>query len=269
MSSFELNKFLGAILGTCLVVVALNITAGALFAPEAPVKPGYNIVVEEQPKGGSPAIPAQEQQPFEVALASASPERGANAAKVCGTCHTFTKGGANGLGPNLYGVVGRKRASEPGFDYSAAMKAKASTWTIDELNQFLTKPQAYAPGTAMAFPGYSRTNQRADVIAYLNTLSDNPKPLPKAAATQTPPAAAAPAANTGAVAPVAPVAPPPAAAPPAGAGAKPSAPAAANTATKPGAPAPSNPPPAAPAPKSGAPASPEAKPTPPGRVPRP
>jgi cytochrome c len=259
MSSFELNKFLGAILGTCLAVVALNITAGALFAPEAPAKPGYNIVVEEQPKGGSPAGAAQEQQPFETVLASASAERGANAAKVCGACHTFTKGGPNGLGPNLYGVVGRARASEPGFDYSAAMKAKGGPWTLDDLNQFLTRPQAYVPGTAMSFPGFPRANQRADVIAYLNNLSDNPKPLPKAAATQT--GTPSPPANAGAPA----SAPPP----PAGTGAKPNAPAAANAAAKPNAPAPSNPPTASPGPKPGAPGNPDAKPSAPGRTPRP
>jgi cytochrome c len=264
MSSFELNKFLGAILGTCLVVIALNITAGALFAPETPVKPGYKITVEEQPKGGHEPGAAQEQQPFETVLASASPERGANAAKVCGACHTFTKGGPNGpLGPNLYGIVGRPRASAPGFDYSAAMKAKGGPWTLDDLNQFLTKPQAYVPGTAMSFPGYPRANQRADVIAYLNGLSDNPKPLPKAAATQTGPAAAA-------SPPASPAAPAPAAPPPAaGAGAKPNAPAAANAAGKPNAPAPSNPPAAGPGPKPGAPANPDAKPTAPGRTPRP
>jgi cytochrome c len=261
MSSFELNKFLGAILGTCLVVIALNITAGALFAPEAPVKPGYKITVEEQPKAGNQANTAPE-QPFETVLASASPERGANAAKVCGACHTFTKGGANGLGPNLYGVVGRPRASEPGFAYSAAMKAKGGPWTIDELNQFLIKPQAYAPGTAMSFPGFPRANQRADVIAYLNGLSDNPKPLPKAAAAPTgPTATASPPAN--------PAPPAPAPPPTAGTGAKPNAPAAANAAGKPNAPAPSNPPAAGLGAKPGATANPDAKPGAPGRAPKP
>jgi cytochrome c len=136
--------------------------------------------VQEQPASGAPAAPAPE-VPIEQLLASADPTRGANIAKQCQTCHTLDKGGPNRTGPNLWGVVGRPRASEPGFNYSAAMKAKGGTWTIDELNAFLTSPRGYIPGTAMTFTGLPRGPQRADVIAYLNTLSDNPKPLPKAA----------------------------------------------------------------------------------------
>jgi cytochrome c len=186
MDSFELNKILGALLFTCLVLVALNISAGAIFSPQLPAKPGYNIAVQEQGKAsGAPAAPAPE-EPIEKLLASADPTRGANVAKQCQTCHTLDKGGPNRTGPNLWGIVGRPRASEPGFNYSAAMKAKGGSWTIDELNSFLTSPRGYIPGTAMTFTGLPRGSQRADVIAYLNTLSDNPKPLPKAAETASP-----------------------------------------------------------------------------------
>ncbi len=181
MNSFELNKFLGALLGTCLVLVAVNIAAGALFAPEKPAKPGYNIAVQEQPAAGQTGgAPAEKEQPIEALLASADPKRGEAVTKVCQTCHTFEKGGPNKVGPNLWGIVGRPRASHPGFNYSAAMKAKGGNWTIDELNQFITKPQAFVPGTAMGFAGLSNPKQRADALAYLNTLSDNPQPLPTA-----------------------------------------------------------------------------------------
>lgn len=180
MDSFELNKILGALLFTCLVLVALSITAGAIFSPELPAKPGYDIAVQEQGKTNAPAAAAPE-EPIEKLLASADPTRGSNVAKQCQTCHTLDKGGPNRTGPNLWGIVGRPRASEPGFNYSAAMKAKGGTWTIDELNAFLTNPRGYIPGTAMTFTGLPRGAQRADVIAYLNSLSDNPKPLPKAA----------------------------------------------------------------------------------------
>jgi cytochrome c len=179
MDSFELNKILGALLFTCLVLVALSITAGAIFNPELPAKPGYNIAVQES-KAGAPAAAAPE-EPIEKLLASADATRGSNVAKQCQICHTLDKGGPNRTGPNLWGIVDRPRASEPGFNYSAAMKAKGGTWTIDELSAFLTNPRGYIPGTAMTFTGLPRGTQRADMIAYLNSLSDNPKPLPKAA----------------------------------------------------------------------------------------
>src|SRR2546429_445311 len=91
------------------------------------------------------------------------------------------KFGRNLVGPNLWGVIGRPKASEAGFNYSAALKAKGGTWAIDDLNQFINNPRGYIPGTNMTFAGIQRGGERADVIAYLNSLSDNPAPLPKAA----------------------------------------------------------------------------------------
>jgi len=181
MDSFEVNKILGAVLFTCLVLLALNITAGALFTPEPPKKPGYEIAVQEEP-AGAPAAAAAAEEPIEQALANADPKRGQQSAKVCLTCHTFEKGGPNKIGPNLWGAVGRKKGSEAGFAYSDAIKSKGGEWTVDDLNKFLTSPRTYAPGTKMSFAGLPRVNQRADVIAYLNTLSDSPQPLPTAAA---------------------------------------------------------------------------------------
>ena len=181
MNSFELNKVLGAILATCLILLALNIGEGALFAPDKVTKPGYNIAVKEA--GGEKAgAPAAAEEPMEAMLASASVEKGQATAKQCGACHTFEKGGPNRVGPNLYGVVGRAKASEAGFNYSAAMKAKGGNWSFSELYAFLANPRGYVAGTNMTFAGLSRGQQRADVIDYLNTLSDSPQPMPKAAA---------------------------------------------------------------------------------------
>jgi cytochrome c len=182
MDSFELNKIAGAVLGACLFTLALNIAAGAVFAPQKPAKPGYDIAVAAPTSEANAGAPAAPSEPIEVLLAKASVERGEQSAKKCAACHTFDKGGANRVGPNLWGVVGRPRASEPGFNYSAAMKGKPGTWTFDELNKFLAGPQAYIPGTAMSFAGLPRASERADVIDYLNTRADNPLPLPKVAA---------------------------------------------------------------------------------------
>jgi cytochrome c len=184
MNSFELNKVLGAILGTCLITLALNIGAGALFAPEKAAKPGYAIAVKAG-EGGEKKEAAQE-VPLPVRLAKASVEKGQSTAKQCQACHTFEKGGPNRVGPNLYGIVGENRGEGRGFNFSAAMKAKGGKWTFDELDKFLTDPRGYVPGTAMTFAGLKSDQQRADVIDFLNKQSDHPQPLPKPEASNAP-----------------------------------------------------------------------------------
>jgi len=236
MDSFEINKILGALLGTCLVLVAMHIASEAIFTREAPAKPGYEIAVKEQPAGGAAAAAAPAEQPIEAMLASASPQHGAQVAKECEACHNLQEGKGPKVGPDLYGVVDRPIASVSGFNYTDALKGAAKTlggkWTFDALNKWLTKPSAVAPGTAMTFAGLSNEKQRADVIAFLDTLSKNPVPLPKAAeAPAAKPAAAAAANAPAAPAAAAPAKPAPAAAPapaanPPAAGSAPAAPAA-------------------------------------------
>jgi cytochrome c len=188
MDSFEINKILGALLFTCLCLLSLNIAADAMFSPLKPAKPGFEVAVTEH--AGSEAAAKEPDEPIEKLLASATVDKGANAAKKCAACHTFGKGEPNRVGPNLYGVVGRPKGTEGGFDYSAGMKGKGGNWTVEDLNTVLTNPKAFVPGTKMSFAGLPRGSERADVIAFLNSKSDSPAPLPKAADAGAPPKAA-------------------------------------------------------------------------------
>jgi len=182
MNSFELNKVLGAILATCLGLLALNIVSDAIFATEKPAKPGYLIAVKEA--GPGKAAPAKKQESIEALLTHASAQKGESVSKQCHACHTLEKGGPNRVGPNLWNIVGSARGEGRGFNFSSAMKSKGGTWTYDELNKFLAGPQQYIPGTKMTFAGVKDDQKRAELIAYLRTLSDSPKPLPQAAQAQ-------------------------------------------------------------------------------------
>jgi cytochrome c len=180
MDSFELNKIMGAILATCILVLVSSFAAQAVFTPKMPEKPGFEIAVKEESKGGAP-VAAAPSEPIEKLLQTASVEKGTSAAKKCAACHTFEKGGPNRVGPNLYNIVDEKKGEgKGGFNFSAAMKAKGGTWTYDDLNKFIASPKGFVPGTAMGFAGITKDSERADVIAYLRTLSDKPVPLPTA-----------------------------------------------------------------------------------------
>jgi cytochrome c len=181
MDSFELNKIIGAILGTCILLLVTSFAAGAIFSPVMPEKPGFEIAVREQAQEGGAKEAAAPSEPIEKLLQTASVEKGTAAAKKCAACHTFEKDGPNRVGPNLFGIVERDRASHPGFNYSAAMKAKGGKWTYDDLNKFIANPKGFVPGTAMGFAGIPKDSERADVIDYLHTLADSPVPLPTAA----------------------------------------------------------------------------------------
>jgi cytochrome c len=177
MNSFQFNKVAGAVLGAALLAQVLYLLSSALFSHPAPPKPAESQAGGEGAKPAAPAAAA----PAELLasyMGKADAKKGADDSKVCQMCHNLAKGGGVILGPPLYGVVGRPRASIAGFQYSDAMKAKGGTWTPQDIFTFIKDPQAFVPGTKMTFAGEPEAQKRADIVAYLDTLSDHPVPLP-------------------------------------------------------------------------------------------
>lgn len=196
MDSMEVNKAFAAVLMAGIAFLGSGLIANVLVRPTPLHEAAIKIDVPEAaaPAPTGPTAPAA---PIGVLLASADAGAGETAAKrLCTACHNFDEGGKNGVGPNLYGVLGAPHGHLDNFQYSAALKAKEGPWTYDEMNAWLLNPRGYAPGTKMAFAGISNDKQRADVIMYLRSLSKQPQPLPEAPAA-TPAAAegAAPAAT--------------------------------------------------------------------------
>jgi cytochrome c len=192
MDSWEWNKIIGAVLGTAIFVMVIRIATEALFENGPPAKPGYVVEgVELASTSSAEAAPAAEPIPdWGTVLPKADAAKGKDISHRCEQCHDLSKGGPNKIGPNLWGVVGRARATHEGFSYSGAMKAKGGNWTFDELFKFLKSPGAYIPGTKMSFAGLRSADDRINLIAFLRTNSDSPVAIPAPN-----PAAAAPAAT--------------------------------------------------------------------------
>ena len=189
MNSY-VNMGVGALLGTVFVLMSVSIASEGIFHAPTPEKEGYAIAAAEsggEAAGGEAAAAAT---PIAQLLASADAAKGETVFKKCTSCHTGESGGANKVGPNLFDIVNRPIASHAGFSYSAGMKdfSKGSSvkWDYDHLSFFLESPKKHVPGTAMGFAGVKKETERADLIAYLRTLSANPAPLPDPAAAPAP-----------------------------------------------------------------------------------
>ena len=179
MDSLEWNKVFAAILTAGIAYSGFGIVADNLSHPK---RLEHSVLkIEGVPAAAeSPAAAAPKPlPPIAPLLASASPTAGeADAKKLCSACHNFAEGAGAKVGPDLYGVVGRDRASAAGFEYSAALKGIPGKWTFATLNEWLHSPRTFASGTKMAFAGIDDDKERADVIDYLHTLSHSPEPLP-------------------------------------------------------------------------------------------
>jgi cytochrome c len=169
------NTIAGWILGAGIVALGASIVTGEVFHSERPEKMGYPIegVVLE---GESAAA----EKPIDFSVADAA--KGEQVFKKCAACHNADKGGANALGPNLWGVIGKPHGHVAGFAYTDALKGKPGNWDFASLSEWLANPKKYAPGTKMTFAGLSNPEDRANIIAYLNSKSDSPLPLPAAPA---------------------------------------------------------------------------------------
>ena len=201
MDSFEFNKIIGAVLGTLLFVMGVGFVAEAIYAPREDVGPGYALPEPEPVVVAEAGAPEEAAVPLATLLASADATRGQAAVRKCQSCHNFGEGEPSKQGPHLYDVVGRPEGGVADFAYSEGMKAHNAAgeiWTYENLDAFITAPKAYVEGTKMNFSGVKSPEERADILAYLQTLSHEPVPFPTADAA---PAADAPAAPADATAP--------------------------------------------------------------------
>jgi cytochrome c len=186
MSTYELNKIIGAILFAGLVAMVSFVVPLELFhlKEEGKHEAGgghAEASAEATPaEGAAEAAGAAEEVavPLGTALAQANAENGAKVFKKCASCHTIEKDGKAKVGPNLWGIIGASRAHMAGFAYSDAMKGKGGNWDFATLNEFVSNPKGYVPGTKMAFAGIKKSAERADLLLFLNTQSDAPEALP-------------------------------------------------------------------------------------------
>lgn len=182
MNSTLLTKIAAAVVISLLGLIMIGKFTSFVYAPHTPEKPGFEVAVEDAEHAGG-----QEEVIAEVSLAtlmaSANLDKGKTVAKKCAACHTFEQGGKNSSGPNLFNILNREIATTDGFKYSkafAAKKAEGLNWGYDELFEYIKKPRTFIKGTAMGFGGIKKDGQRADLIAYLRSLSDAPADLPAA-----------------------------------------------------------------------------------------
>ena len=179
MDHVNVNRVSLTALGAVLFVMLLTAFSNLVMSPRIPKVPGFALPAAAPAAATAAAPAAAPEEPLPALLAKADAKKGAEDAKVCETCHNFQEGKGAKIGPDLWNVVGRKIASVPGFAYSDSLKGVGGNWTYEALNVMVGNPKKEASGTKMTFPGEKDPQKRADILAYLQTLSDSPVPFPK------------------------------------------------------------------------------------------
>jgi len=180
MDSFEINKLIAAVLLVALLVIGISKLSSMIFYVEKPKTPGYVVEVDQVSTNDSQSTSEVVEEKIDIAalMAMGDIATGEKVFKKCAACHSIIKGGKNNIGPALYNVVGRQVGSISDYKYSKALSAYNKQWTIEELNGYLIKPAKWIKGTKMAFAGLRKEKDRASVIKYLNSNTDNPVELP-------------------------------------------------------------------------------------------
>ena len=181
MDSFELNKIAGAILFSLLILLLVGNLASVLYDPSPANPQAYIVEGLETAAADSSAAAVEEGPSLAMLLAIADIAAGEKSARKCVACHTFDESGANKVGPNLWNIVAQPVAAKSGFNYSSAMAELGGDWDYDRMDAFLQAPRKYVPGTKMSFAGVRKEQERANLIAYMRSLSASPPPLPQAA----------------------------------------------------------------------------------------
>lgn len=175
--NMKLNMALAGLVVAGIVAWLSGFISERAVYPQALAKDAVTIETATAPPAGAGAAKTAMAEPILALVAAADIERGKAVAKACTACHVFENNGKNGVGPNLYGVVGRKKDAAPGYSYSGSLVSQGGdTWTYAELNKFLWKPKAYAPTTKMSFVGIKKPEDRAAVLAYLRSINNAPAP---------------------------------------------------------------------------------------------
>ena len=180
MDELRFNKVFAGFLCAGLLIMAGVQIAHVLVPEQQLAKNSYVIEVPEATVAGDVVPQDTVPEPILALLASADVSAGEKLAKKCTACHVFESGGANKVGPALWGIVNSSKAGVDGFSYSAALAGFGGAWDYRSLNAFLAKPKAYISGTKMNFAGLKKPEDRANMVAWLRTMADSQAPLPTA-----------------------------------------------------------------------------------------